>query len=144
MVQTIGKRRSMGAQKRVALIAHDHKKSELVAWAREHRVVLERHELCATGTTGGLLEGLGLKVRKYLSGPLGGDLQIGAAIAEGAVDVLVFFWDPLEAQPHDPDVRALLRVAAVWNVATACNVATADFLITSGLMAGEYERSVGP
>jgi methylglyoxal synthase len=123
------------ARKRIALVAHDAKKAELLEWATTHQTALARHELFATGTTGGLLvQHLGLNVHRYLSGPLGGDLQIGAAIAEDRLDVLIFFWDPLASQPHDPDVKALLRVAVVHNVALACNRATADYLMSSPLM----------
>ncbi len=123
------------ARKRIALVAHDAKKAELLEWATTHQTALSRHELFATGTTGGLLiSHLGLSVHRYLSGPLGGDLQIGAAIAEGRLDVLIFFWDPLAAQPHDPDVKALLRVAVVHNVALSCNRATADYLMSSPMM----------
>ncbi len=123
------------ARKRIALVAHDAKKAELLEWATTHQTALSRHELFATGTTGGLIiQHLGLNVHRYLSGPLGGDLQIGAAIAEGRLDVLIFFWDPLAAQPHDPDVKALLRVAVVHNVAMACNRATADYLMSSPML----------
>src|SRR5512146_2475893 len=107
----------IAARKRIALVAHDNKKQDLMEWAKYNRGTLERHDLCATGTTGTILEReLGLKVAKYKSGPLGGDQQIGARIAEGKVDCLIFFWDPLEPQPHDPDVKALLRLSVLWNI----------------------------
>jgi methylglyoxal synthase len=126
--------------RRIALVAHDNKKADLVTWAEFNRSALAAHELYATGTTGTLLEfEVGLHVHKFLSGPLGGDQQIGAKIAEGLIDVLVFFWDPLEPQPHDPDVKALLRIAAVWNIAVASTLTTADMLISSPLLAGDYE-----
>ena len=128
---------------RIALVAHDHKKDDLLAWASHNRDILARHELWATGTTGRVIErALGVPVHCVQSGPLGGDQQIGGRIAEGLVDAVVFFWDPLEPQPHDPDVKALLRLAVLWNVPTACNRATADFLITSPLFASpEYVRA---
>ena len=128
-------------RKRIALVAHDHKKKDLLEWALFNRDLLVKHELCATGTTGLMLEkALDTEVLKLQSGPLGGDQQIGAKIAEGLVDFIIFFWDPLEPQPHDPDVKALLRIAVVWNVPVACNRATADFMISSPLMSSAYER----
>jgi methylglyoxal synthase len=137
--------RLLGRRKRIALIAHDNRKGDLVAWARFNRGTLARHELLATGTTGGLLEDdLELPVHRFLSGPLGGDQQVGAAIAEGRVDAVVFFWDPLQPHPHDVDVKALLRVAVVHNVPIACNRATADFILSSPLMGEEYAPMFTP
>ena len=130
-------------KKRIALVAHDNKKQDLLEWAHYNRELLIKHELCATGTTGSLLEKtLEVDVLKLQSGPLGGDQQIGAKIAEGVIDFIIFFWDPLEPQPHDPDVKALLRLAVVWNVPVACNRASADFMISSPLMSSAYERAL--
>lgn len=132
--------RKTGNRKRIALVAHDNKKAELIEWAVYNKTALARHELIATGTTGKLLEEqLDRPVKKMLSGPLGGDQQIGAMIAEGKIDILIFFWDPMEAQPHDSDVKALLRLGVAWNILLACDRATADFVLTSPLMQGEYD-----
>ena len=129
-------------RKRIALIAHDNKKPELLVWARRHLATLSRHDLYATGTTGGMLaHELGLDVHRFQSGPLGGDQQVGAAIVEGKIDFVIFFWDPLEPQPHDVDVKALLRIAVVYDVPTASNRASADFLITSPLVHETYTRT---
>ena len=126
-------------RKRTALVAHDNKKQDLLEWARFNRDTLARHSLLATGTTGALVaEELSLDVVRMESGPLGGDQQIGAMISKGELDFLVFFWDPLEPQPHDPDVKALLRMTVVWNIPVACNRNTADFMIASPLMAERY------
>jgi methylglyoxal synthase len=130
----------MTRRRKIALIAHDHKKADLIEWAKYNGRVLKAHDLVATGTTGLRLEDeLGQPVARVLSGPLGGDQQIGAKIAEGDVELLIFFWDPLEPQPHDPDVKALLRLAVVWNIPVACNRASADFLISSPLLATGYD-----
>jgi len=133
----------MGAKKSIALVAHDNKKEELLEWAKFNRDTLKNHRLFATGTTGKMLsDALNIKIKRMLSGPVGGDQEIGAKIAEGKVDLLIFFWDPLEPQPHDPDVKALLRIAVVWNIPVACNKASADFLISSTLFDSEYKRKV--
>ena len=130
-------------KKRIALVAHDNKKRDMLEWAAFNRPLLIQHKLCATGTTGRLLEEeLGVPVEKLQSGPLGGDQQIGAKISEQKIDLLIFFWDPLSQHPHDPDVKALLRIAVVWNIPVACNRASADFLISSPLMTEEYERQL--
>jgi methylglyoxal synthase len=132
----------MPRRKQIALIAHDNRKPDMLEWARYNRGTLAEHELHATGTTGALIaDELDLPVHRFLSGPLGGDQQIGAAIAEGRIDFVVFFWDPLEPQPHDVDVKALLRIAVVYNVPMACNRSTADFVLSSPLMAQEYART---
>lgn len=134
---------SLGATKTLALVAHDNMKTALSDWAWQHRDTLSQHSLMATGTTGYVLENrLDVGVDKLVSGPLGGDQQIGSRIAEGKVDMLIFFWDPFEPMPHDPDVKALLRIAAVWNIPVACNAASADFLLSSTLMNTTYSRAI--
>lgn len=131
----------MGTRKRIALIAHDHRKQDLLEWARFNRGSLAEHELFGTGTTGQMIgDELGLEITRLLSGPLGGDQQIGAMIAGGQLDCMIFFWDPLEPLPHDPDIKALLRIAVLYNIPTACNRSTADFMISSHLMLEEYDR----
>ena len=130
-------------QKHIALIAHDSKKHEIVEWVEANKNILKNHFLCGTGTTARIIsDKTELPVKAYNSGPLGGDLQIGCRIVEGSIDFVVFFWDPLESQPHDPDVKALLRIAAVYDIPVANNRATADFMITSKYMNEEYERKV--
>lgn len=136
---------AMRERKRIALIAHDNCKMDLLEWARFNQGTLARHELFATGTTGALVaSALDLPVVRFLSGPLGGDQQVGAAIVEGRLDFVIFFWDPLEPHPHDVDVKALLRIAVVYNIPIACNRSTADFLLSSPLLERSYERQVAP
>ncbi len=137
------KKIDMQPDKKIALVAHDNKKWDLVQWAKFNRDLLAHHQVFATGTTGLILEKeLGFPITKLQSGPLGGDQQIGSKIVDDEIDFLIFFWDPLEPQPHDPDVKALLRMAVVWNIPIACNRASADFMISSPLMDGQYERLV--
>lgn len=129
--------------KNVVLIAHDSRKKDLLEWVMYNLPVLKEHKLFATGTTGTLIaQHTGLDVTRFKSGPLGGDQQVGAKISDGDLDILIFFWDPLEPQPHDPDVKALLRIAVLYNIPSACNRATADFLVASPLFHGEYEREL--
>lgn len=135
--------KNLEKRKKIALVAHDNKKDDLLAWAKRNKDLLKDHVLFATGTTGKLLnKNLELPITRFRSGPLGGDQQIGAKICEGDIDMLVFFWDPLEPQPHDPDVKALLRIAVVWNIPFACNEASADFLFQSDLLNAGYERKL--
>jgi methylglyoxal synthase len=131
----------METRKRIALIAHDNMKRDILEWARYNKGTLSKHELFGTGTTGGLIAAeTGLDVARFRSGPLGGDQQVGASVAEGRIDFIIFFWDPLAPHPHDVDVKALLRIAVVYNVPIACNRATADFLLSSPLMDEQYDR----
>ena len=133
----------MGQVKKIALVAHDNKKNDLLEWARYNQETLAKHTIFATGTTGRMLEReIKLKVKPLHSGPIGGDQQIGAMIVDGEIDFLIFFWDPLSPMPHDPDVKALLRIAVVWNIPIACSRATADFMISSPLMTDAYDRIV--
>lgn len=135
--------RKLGARKRIAVVAHDHKKADLTEWAIFNKTTLAKHELIATGTTGKMLEeSLDRPVKKLLSGPLGGDQQIGSMIAQGEIDVMIFFWDPMEAQPHDSDVKALLRLGVAWNIPMACDRSTADFIMTSPFMHEEYDVNI--
>ena len=137
------KKIAMEHDKKIALVAHDNKKRDLVEWAKFNRDLLAHHQVFATGTTGKILEELlGFKIVKLKSGPLGGDQQVGAKIVDNTIDFLIFFWDPLEPMPHDPDVKALLRMAVVWNIPIACNRASADFMISSPLMDSHYDRLV--
>jgi methylglyoxal synthase len=129
-------------QKKIALVAHDGRKQDLLEWVKFNVGTLGEHKLYATGTTGKVIaEETGLDVHRFRSGPLGGDMQLGAAIAENGLDVLIFFWDPMTPHPHDVDVKALLRISVLYNIPTACNRSTADFLISSHLMKEEYART---
>ena len=130
-------------KKNIALVAHDHMKGLLIEWAMRNKDILKNHNLCGTGTTATLVaEKTGLPVKAYKSGPIGGDQQIGSRIAEGDIDCMIFFWDPLEAQPHDPDVKALLRIGVLYNIPIASNMSSADFLLSSSLMNSQYKRKV--
>lgn len=134
---------TLPANKSIALVAHDNKKADIVKWCQNHKSELTGHTLYATGTTGSVIsKATGLDIRRLISGPLGGDQQVGSLITEGKVDFLIFFWDPFEPMPHDPDVKALLRIAAVWNIPVACNPISADFMIASPLFSSEFKRSV--
>ncbi|MFP4698073.1 MAG: methylglyoxal synthase [Eubacteriales bacterium] len=135
--------KKMGKQKKIALIAHDNRKKDLLDWVRKNKDILNKHFLFGTGTTGKLIaQETDLPVATYKSGPIGGDQQIGARIIEGDIDFMVFYWDPLEAQPHDPDVKALLRIAVLYDIPVATNQATADFIFSSPLMDEEYQRYI--
>ncbi len=135
--------KKLNKRKRIAMVAHDHRKADLIEWAVFNKTVLAKHELFATGTTGKLLEdALDRPIKKLLSGPLGGDQQIGSMIAEGEIDILIFFWDAMHAQPHDSDVKALLRLGVAWNIPMACDRATADFMVTSPFMHDEYLATI--
>lgn len=139
----IFKESTMERKKKIALVAHDNKKQDLLEWAKFNKDSLSKHHLFATGTTGKMIEReIDVPVVKLKSGPLGGDQQLGAMISDDAIDILIFFWDPLEPQPHDPDVKALLRIAVVWNIPVACDRASADFIFSSPLMSQEYKRKV--
>lgn len=133
-------KKTIASRKRIAMVAHDNRKAELIEWAETNRDILLQHDLLATGTTGKMLEeALQVKVEKFMSGPLGGDQQIGSRIAHGSIDMLIFFWDPMQAQPHDTDVKALLRLSVAWNILLACDRATADFLVSSPYMNTSYQ-----
>ncbi|MCC4796692.1 methylglyoxal synthase [Enterovibrio norvegicus] len=135
--------RSVKKQKHIALVAHDHCKSELLRWVKENKDMLAQHILYATGTTGNIIsKETGLVITSLMSGPMGGDQQLGSLICEKKIDMLVFFWDPLSAVPHDPDVKALLRIAAVWNIPVAINRASARFMISSPMMSEEVDTEI--
>lgn len=135
--------RPIAATKRIALVAHDNRKASLIEWCTKHRDILQQHQLLGTGTTGSHIEAAtGMAVEKLFSGPMGGDQQLGAKICQGDVDILIFFWDPFEPMPHDPDVKALLRIAAVWNIPVACNASSADMMVQSALMQRSFARLV--
>jgi len=137
------KKITSSAKKNIALVAHDNLKTTLTQWCEQHREALSAHHLFATGTSGTYVEKTaGLSVTKLISGPLGGDQQIGSRISEGQIDLLIFFWDPFEPMPHDPDVKALLRIAAVWNIPVACNFATADMLMASTLLDQSFSKRI--
>ena len=130
-------------KKTISLVAHDNRKNDLIQWCLNHKDTLTKHNLCATGTTGRLLEEqLGVEIKRYLSGPIGGDFQLGSAIVEGNIDMLIFFWDPLESMAHDPDIKALLRIATLYNIPMACNQSSADYFINSELMNVEYKKKL--
>jgi methylglyoxal synthase len=133
----------IGKRKQIALVAHDYRKYDLIEWVKRNKDMLEKHYLCGTGTTAKLInEETGLNIKAFLSGPMGGDQQIGASIVNGEVDFMIFFWDPLTSQPHDPDVKALLRIAVLYDIPVAMNQSTADFLLTSNIMHEEYQRNI--
>lgn len=139
MLPIMEKYKTIAPRKRIALVAHDNKKQDLIDWIKSNSTELVKHELIATGTTGKMIEAeIGAPVRRVLSGPLGGDQQLGAMIATGEIDMMIFFWDPMEAQPHDSDVKALLRLGVAWNIPTASCRATADFILSSPYMQQEY------
>jgi methylglyoxal synthase len=130
-------------RKQIALVAHDYRKHDLIEWIKKNKDLLEKHYLCGTGTTARLIhEETGLEIKAFLSGPMGGDQQIGASIVNGEVDFMIFFWDPLTSQPHDPDVKALLRIAVLYDIPVAMNQSTADFLLSSNIMQEEYQRNI--